>query len=75
MFALQSLWLESDCMNVHLLVHYNQEFGVTESRDRGINSVLSPTRAWLLNGAGVYGDRREELENRSFYAVEVGGRN
>ena len=38
MFALQFLWSDSDYMNLHLLVHYNQELGVTESRDWYINS-------------------------------------
>ena len=41
MFALQSLWSDSDIMNLNLLVHYNQELGVTVSRDWRINSVLS----------------------------------
>ena len=43
MFALQSLWSESDAdyMNLNLLVHYNQELGVTESRNWSINSALS----------------------------------
>ena len=39
MFALQSLWSDSDDMNLNLLVHYNQELGVMESRDWSI--VLS----------------------------------
>ena len=52
MFALQSLWSDSDYMNLNLLVHYNQELGVTESRDWSFAT-------WLLSG--VYG---EDLYNR-----------
>ena len=53
MFALQSLWSDADYMKLNLLVHYNQELGVTESRD------WSNFVTWLLTG--VYGDRSEEL--------------
>ena len=58
MLVLQSLWSDSDYMNLHLLVHYNKELGVKESRDWS-SFVTRLLPEWRL-----YSDRSEELENR-----------